>query len=273
MSKVNDYNNRICLYKDNILYKLFTIWYYNDWWYFITDLFNNSDYEYIATKISTNWKKIREKFHLPVDYNNTYKISLSNPKISHHIDWNAHISWKWIISGYNIDWSSKGLSIKSWSLYWCNNWGPLFWFNIWVNMLNDFSIIEFNEKIMKKPHLIIPDNYCKDLRQNDDEKFNYRIDVFYIHKSELPENMNDSVRFYQPHKYFWLMELIPIKSPPESPFIFWIFIWKDSLIYNPDFFSYSWAPWIIQENWNWEILSLFLNKKWNSKFKTLDYRL
>ncbi len=278
MSNVKKYNCRICIYDNEKIYKIATIWYLKDCGYFITWLFNHPDFEYIASKISNKGQienKISEGsiFHVPFDEKNMFTLTLNKPKISHHLDWTAHISWDWIRSWYYDDGTPKWLSIESWNLHNSNDWWPLFWFYIWSELLHFFEPVELDEKILNKPHFLFPWEKCHDLRKNKEEPFMYVIDWFYMHKSELPDDMKDWITFLKQHKKYWLMEFFPIKSPPEAPYILLLHVSRKNLNYsNNTLFSYSWAPWIIQKDWSWECLWLIIAKKWELHFSSLEYK-
>ena len=176
MSVLKKYTCRICITHEWKIYKLFSIGYYPDGWYFITDLSQVNWWNYIASKIHYNpiWKERRKSFLLPIDYNNTYYFWVRNPKISHHIDWKAHISWNWIKSWYDSNGEAKWLSIKSWSLHKGNDGWPMFIFNIWVNSLKNFTEITLtDEKLNKNMHLLLNQEMLVDLRKNNDHKYNY----------------------------------------------------------------------------------------------------
>lgn len=272
MSKLKDYPCRICIYHQWKIYKLFTVGYYQDGGYFITDLSQTSWYTYIASKIHLSWKnKIREPISIPTDMENTYSILLNNPKISHHIDWNAHISWTGIISWYYEDGSPKWLSIKSWDLHWYNDGWPMFGFNFWLKILEDFPEIKMDDsKLFKKYHLIINGPIIVDLRKDSTEDFDYIIEGYYIHKNHLPKDMQDWMLIPKLHPTYGLVWLVPIHSPIESPYIFWILCIKDPLCNNSECFSYAGAPWVINEDWSWDLLCVYLTKEDTTKFVTLD---
>lgn len=261
MSKINDYNCRICVKFNWEIYKIFTIWYYKDWWYFIWDLFNNSAYKYLASKVYLNNNNLTSITN--IDNDNTYNIELVTPKISHHIDWNCHISGYWVKSWYDSEWKPKWLYNLSWNLNFPNNWGPIFSFNIWSNMLKFFNKITLNEKTSKKYHLIFP---LKDFLNN------LIIEWFYIHKTQLPDNMNDSVFFIKNIQGRDSLIIKPIKSPETSPYVIWLSIRDNLKNINTDIFSYNWGPSIIDEKWWFSNLTLLLTKSNIEKYKTLNYK-
>lgn len=151
MLRLKDFTNRICIYHEGEVHKLFSIGYYKDWWYFISDFANLDGYHYLVSKINTPgtlW--IGERMEMPVNQENTYTISVNNPKISHHIDGNSHISGDGIRSWYNEDGTPKGLSNKAGKLNDRNDGGPLFTFTVGLKALEFFPKIKIDNSLFKK---------------------------------------------------------------------------------------------------------------------------
>lgn len=268
-----DFLSRICLHINWVIYKIFVIWYYKDGWFFISDVWKKW-LQYIAIKHSM--KSVKE----------AYSIKLKKPKLSHHIDWSAHISWVWIRSWYNETWKPKWLWVESFDLNWINDGGPVFSFILSSKSLNIFPIIPFQnendlEKISNKPHLIIPEWWMINSELNSNV-LNYLIEWYYIHKSCLSKKF---IRRYnkswwklpwikKSHPIHWEIKLIPLATPNISPYIFWFTCTKvDTERWDENFtFSFWWAPWKIQEDGSWDVINIMLDNESNlSWWKSLNY--
>ncbi len=195
---------------------------------------------------------------------------MKKPKLSHHIDGKAHISWNWIISWYDKNWKSKWMSIKSFNLNSKNDWWPVFWFHIKKEYLNLFKKMDFwelNKNLRKKKsHLIIPEKFLLNYKKNN--KIDYIwIEWFYFHKSELPKSfykdwINDYL--YKQHPIYWEIKLYPLATPDQCPYIFGLFFYLPSLLpkekntkYIP--FVFWWSPWEIKSDWSWECINIMYN--------------
>lgn len=271
MSKITKFNTRLAIYHEWKVYKIAVIWYSKDWWYFIKDFSNINDVSYIATKVKVgnSWKRINKfKFN----YEDTYRINISKPKLSHHFNWNAHISWENIISWYNDDWTPKWLSIKSMHLLWKNDWGPLFSICIWSKIIEKFEILDMDNIDFNKPQIIFNEWVCLDLRENKNNiNYSYVIDWYYIPKNEIPENAKLEEWLIKNHPNFWFIPVFPISTPLEIPWVIVVHYRRDIYAKNPNFFSFWWAPWIVDENWNWEQLWIMMNITDKKIYKNLDY--
>ena len=254
--KVRDYTCRICLNINGKIYKLFIIWYHNDWWYFISDVGWKKENNYMVFKI-TNKNQDNPK-------NQISKILLSKPKLSHHIDWNVHVSWKNIISWFNESGEWKWISVKSFDLRVGSKRWPLLWFYLDSEYLKLFNHFEFDDKTIEKPHLIIweksfmPFFECWEI-------FQICVEWYYIHKKEVPSNIFD--HWYHTwiiifHPLYWNISLTPIFSPQESPYIIWLLFYKKPLVHSPLKFSdkapfvFWWWPWEIWKNWIWHSINI-----------------
>lgn len=266
MENIRDYYTRIYICHKNVTHKIFILWFLKDGWYFLSDLSDNL--EYIATKIKIDWRPGIRMKKIEKDTKNTYSITLRKPKISHHFDWTAHISWEDIVSWYNNDGSAKWLSIKSLHLTWLNDWWPIFLFKIWLDVLKKFPIL--NETERKKPHLILDIPYIIDFRDEIKDNFWYIIEGYYLLKNWTIEwkkiiNMD--------HPFYWKIKLKIIPTPKATPWIIAICCVKHGRLSNgDDTFSINWVPGEIDKNWDWEQLSI-INKKDNDKttLNSLNY--
>jgi hypothetical protein len=265
MANIREFNTRICICHNNITYKVFVLGFLNDGWYFLSDL--SDSWEYIATKVKIDWSPGRRMRKIDMDYKNTYSIILRKPKLSHHFDWTAHISWNNITSWYNNDTSTKWLAIKSLHLKWLNDWWPIFWFKLWLNVFNNFPIL--NKIEQKKPHLVLDTPYIIDFRKKMNKDFEYIIEGYYILKNNTIE-WKKIINMV--HPFYWKIKLKVIPTPSIMPWFIAICCVKDDLGFNPNTFSLNWVPGEIDKDWNWEQLSL-INKKGNDeiKYKSLNY--
>lgn len=259
MTKLSDYIRRICICHNEVIYKIFTLWFSSDGGYFIKDLCSTNNHKYIISKVHYKpTEPFWESQAIPRDKENTYTISCNDPKITHHIDWNCHVSGTWIRSWFNADGTPKGVHVLSWNLYYWNDGWPMFIFNIWLSILKSFPITSLDEpKMHKCPHVTLNENIIIDLT-NGDTNYNYILEWYYIQKKDLPDNMKTWMLCVKEHPTYGLFPLIPLYSPPESPYIFAIGCIRDNAAVEPDFFSYGGAPWITQEDGSRDMLSIIL---------------
>ncbi len=298
MTNIRDYNCRICVNYENFIYKILTIWYHKDWWYYISDLWNEY-FDYTATKVKTDIKNTDKNWDFFIPFSNLkqYSINLKKPKISHHIDWNSHISWDWILSWFDSNNNAKWLWLKSFNLNWYNDWGPVFWCSVKLSELDKFKKIKisnsFNQlnldknwkNFLNKYHVTLPINKLltkfsfinKIFWKKVYNIFNscLYIDWYYIHKSDLPsaEYLNKNNYIFTKLSNWIKIRLLPIKSPDNCPYVFWIHFRIDN-IYNNSPILYFWAsPWLKEDDWNWEIITLSVyDEKPNVKFTSLNYK-
>ncbi|MCH8518852.1 hypothetical protein LAT59_03775 [Candidatus Gracilibacteria bacterium] len=224
--KVRDYTCRICINENSKIYKLFVIGYHKDGGYFISDVGGKKENNYIVFKFSN-----KNQIH-PDD--KTFKINLSKPKLSHHIDGNVHISGKDILSGFDKKGIGKGIYIKSIDLRVGDKRGPLLGFYLDNKYLNLFNHIELNDKTIKKQHLIIGEKSFIPFFKYG-EAFQICIEGYYIHKRDLSENIFDigyhnGIIIY--HPFFGNVSLTPIISPKESPYVIGLLFYKKPLASN-----------------------------------------
>jgi len=271
--KISEYFTRICIPYNGSIFKLFTIWYFKDWWYFITDIADSSEYLYTAMKATVNYHDLpfRQKFKLPFDQIDMQKITVNDPKISHHMDGTCHISWKWIRSGYDKNLVSKWLSVNSGSLDWGNDWWPMFIFSVWVKRITTFPSVSLDSlSTSSKKHLIFWEKSIVDMT-NGISPSNYIIEWYYYHKSLLPPDMSYWKFLTMHHPAYWKVILAPIPSPPECPYIFNLLCIKEFFEFSDmDNFCYWWAPWIVWSDWFYDTLHLFSWKESPAK-NSLDY--
>lgn len=258
---------RICLNHKNNTYRLFNIWYLSDWSYYINDVLDR-DHKYIATKIWIPMNMWREETcNVKRDDKHTYKIEVFKPKISHHISWKAQISWYWILSWFDEANKAKWLSIESYNLLSStNDWGPIFIFNIWIEILKDLPTISlFDEKQLSKNYMLIQKGLIIDLSKKNN-KYNYVVEWFHILKNK--NILNNSYKIYP--KY-WKIPLQILQTPDHIPYCIWIVCVKDPRAYNPKIITYWWAPGVIKK-WIAESLYLIIASEDNVKdLKNLHY--
>lgn len=272
---IDKFNCRICLVHEKIIYKLFILWFSQDGWYFISDLSEIPGLSYLASKIRISWKKLREEETIVPNFENTYVVELSKPKISHHLNWRAHISWTNITSWYNTDWTSKWLSIESFHLSWTNDGWPIFVFSISLDILTNFPKIDIDDNVLKKTHLIINTEIISDIRKNIKENYWYAIEWYYIPKSKVSEDLQLPTKIIKVHPIYWKINLVLIPTPPNMPWLIALWCIKEPLLSKNNICSFSWAPWVIDDDGSRESLWLIINTKgrdkWSKKnFRTLD---
>lgn len=265
--KTRDYNCRICLEINWLIYKVFTIGYYEDGGYFITDLIDLDNKYYKANKIRCT--SIPAGTSVPFEENseNSYSIKLRKPKISHHIDGKAHISWDGIISWY-LNGEPKWLSVLSGNLNNLNDWGPMFVFHIWKMALEKFTQIskDILEKENKKNYAVLHSEYSVDIRKYKSEEFGYLIEWYYVPKEAFIKAKRNIINIQ--HPLYGLTPLYCLFSPPQCPYVFWIACIKDHKC-DERIFSFTGAPWIIQNDDSWDIIGITLTEE-ELNFKSLN---
>lgn len=279
MTNVRDFTMRICINHEREVYKLFSVGYHKDWWYFIWDLSSPQDSHFLVSKINVpGTVGTGESIEVPYDKSSSYTISVKNPKISHHIDGNSHISGVGIKSWYEQDWTAKGLSNKAGRLNERNDGWPIFTFSVWLWALNFFPKLplkddEKMEKIIKKRHAILAEAMVVDMRISPHQNYHYNIEAFIILKNDLPLGYRGEM-LYKPHPLYGIIALIPLPSPAESPYIFAIWYIKDSGLFDSEYFSYVGAPWYPKLDGTWDMLIMSIRKnnpENEDSFQSLNY--
>lgn len=274
MWKITKHNTRICIFHEGKIYKISLIWYSKDGGYFIQDFSDFWKMNYIVTKIKVLWNMGEKIKNIWCNYEDTYTVKLSKPKLSHHFDGKAHISWNNITSWYYENWDAKWLSIQSMHLMWKNDGWPLFSINVWSKIIEEFEELELTDKIFKKPHMILSDKTCLNLLEDKENKnYAYVIDWYYIPKSDIPVDWDIENWLIKMHPNFWPIPVFPIDIPLEIPGIIVIHYRKDSCFEDPNFFSFWGAPWLINDEWNWEQIVVIWNIEDIDIHKTLDRKL
>lgn len=239
--------------------------YTKDGWFFIQDRIriNQENKKCLIWKyksdVLNNWERILTPHY--------YAMTSGDIKFTHHFDWNAHISWRWVISWYNEDGSPKGASIKSFNLNKTNDWGPMFSIMFWwnINVFRDTSLWD----IILEP--LIREKF---------EKLNWKyygliLEFFYIPKSLIIwDNWieSDYINFYSSVEWWVKLRIIP--SPKHHPWCIWVvcsYIKHGHI--SEVWFTMSWAPWTIYDERYCDVLSVIYpwSEPGELPYEKLDY--
>lgn len=269
-----NFNTKVYLTHQDKIYSIFYLGFLKEGGFFITNLFNSLEFNYIVKKVRIigdsfiNGQKNIGKGTII----ERYSIDGSNsPKISHHLDGRAHVSGNGIISGYDESGKPKGLSIKSFPLNICNDGGPIAVFQIGINnLIKNKEITEIN---FKKKFIILNEKNAKDLRSSIKEKYEYVIEIYYILKKDLPSNFKFfKTKTTKLHPTYGLLNLLVIPTPRNCPGCMGIVLIKYNLLVDDDIISFNMSPSEHYKNNTWDVISIDMiakNKKYN--LKNLNY--
>lgn len=243
------------------------IWYTKDWWFFIKDLIRKNQKEKtctiikIGSNVNNNW--IRKAKPTYIAYTSW------EAKFTHHYDWNAHISWAWVLSWYNQDGTPKWAHVKSFSLETSNDWGPIFWFS-----LRDKNNTLRNNKewdILLEPNI----EFVHDIFKEETVFNTYVIKWFYIPRSMIKhEKIPKKIYFMSPIE--WLLILNTIKPPINSKWVLWIYstFLNTGMAEDHDvWFSLSAWPWKIYNNICESLCIMYPKNHQDDKSINLDYNI
>lgn len=245
--------------------QLFRFWYTSDGGFFLQDLLRLNKENKLCgiSKYKTDNTFNGTRVVMP----HYFATTQWDVKFTHHFDWNAHISWNWVLSGYGDDWTPKWASIKSFNLQEHNDWWPIFGFLFW------WKYEDFRDK--KENDIILTPEITDKFWYIEGKNVGIIVEWFYIPKYMIHWNnwkWSDFITFFSPVEGVRKLRLIP--SLESSYGVIWLSCHYTKHDHTSAYwFAFSWAPWKIYDEHFCDNLSILYpyTKILDIKYQNLDY--
>lgn len=215
--------------------QIFLIWYPKDGWFFVQDLLRISD-----TDKRNYWvHKLTYELFKSTRTTPTYSaVTNGVVKLSHHVDWNAQISWTGVMSWYDESGKPKWAAIKSCALNDWNDGWPIFTFVTW-------GVENYRDAACTDIFLSAPK-----FKWDSSKRPWYAIFWYYLPKYRYPniENMAE-ILYGPPNTDPIKLKILP--WPQDAPWVLWVSMKSWGVSFNSDYgFALNGAP-STKYSWNY----------------------